>query len=84
MNKKIFFSAGIAFLLFALLSCSDGSKERRMPNISKKMLMNVNKKLVDRDMVEIKRYADSLGLKMKTTKSGLWYKITKDCLLYTS
>ncbi len=79
MNKKIFFfSACIAFLLFALLSCSDGNKDRRMPNISKKMLMNVNKKLVDRDMVEIKRYADSLGLKMKTTKSGLWYKIIKE------
>jgi len=63
----------VAFTL--LLSCSDSNKKRRMPNISKEMLMNVNKKLVDRDMVAIKRYADSLGIKMKRTESGLWYRI---------
>jgi FKBP-type peptidyl-prolyl cis-trans isomerase len=42
------------------------------------MLMNVNKKLVDRDAAEIKKYADSAGLDMKTTETGLWYRIKKE------
>ncbi len=69
----------LTFLMFTLLfSCSDNNKKQRVPVVSREMLMNVNKKLVDRDMVEIKRYADSLGLKMKSTESGLWYRIIKE------
>jgi FKBP-type peptidyl-prolyl cis-trans isomerase len=39
--------------------------------------MSVNKKLLSRDMAEIKRYVDSLGIDAKTTQTGLWYFIRK-------
>jgi FKBP-type peptidyl-prolyl cis-trans isomerase len=38
--------------------------------------MNVNKKLVNRDMTEIRVYIDSLGIDAKTTQTGLWYFIS--------
>ena len=77
--RKIFEYFG--FLVFAIVlfgACSGSGENRRKPYVSKEMLMNVNKKLVDRDAREIKRYSDSLGLKMNTTKSGLWYLIKKE------
>jgi FKBP-type peptidyl-prolyl cis-trans isomerase len=76
MNKvsQVFF----VILLILAAGCSGGDKQRRMPNISRETLMNVNRKLVDRDMGRIQKYADSLGLDMQKTKSGLWYKITAE------
>ena len=78
MYRTILYFLSVSWLIFVMGSCSGDSNRRRMPNISKETLMNVNKKLVDRDMTEIGRYADSLGLDMKKTESGLWYKIVKE------
>lgn len=76
MNKTVLFFVFI--LVVPMLSCSDGNNRKRMPAISRETLMNVNRKLVDRDMIRIQKYADSLGLDMKKTESGLWYMITKE------
>jgi len=76
MNKVI--PVFVVILLLLMIGCSGGDRQRRMPNISRETLMNVNRKLVDRDMDRIRKYADSLGLDMQKTKSGLWYEIIKE------
>ncbi len=40
--------------------------------------MNVNKKLVNHDVEQIKKYVDSLGINAKTTQTGLWYFISSE------
>ncbi|NPA37229.1 MAG: peptidylprolyl isomerase [Chlorobi bacterium] len=64
-------------VVFVSAYCTD-ENQRRHPRVTRQMLMNVNKKLVDKDAAKIKKYADSLGLSMQTTKTGLWYMIKKE------
>ena len=78
MRRIVKYFGFIFFALSLFAACSGSGENRRKPYVSKEMLMNVNKKLVDRDALAIKKYADSLGLKMNTTKTGLWYLITKE------
>jgi len=59
------------------MSCNDTGKTKRRRYVSQETLMSVNKKLLNKDMAEIKRYVDSLGIDAKTTQTGLWYFISK-------
>ena len=79
LSKAIIFLVPAVVAVLLLSSCSgSGQKRKDMPPVTKEMLMNINKKLVDRDMAEIQKYADSAGLTMQKTKSGLWYKILQE------
>lgn len=75
MNSTIRHTIVLLFLTVAFVACNDSGKTKRRRYISQETLMNVNKKLVSRDVAEIKKYVDSLGVDFKTTQTGLWYYI---------
>ena len=77
MNGAIKYTIVLTLFLMFLVSCNDTGKTKRRRYVSQETLMNVNKKLVNRDMDEIKRYVDSLGINAKITQTGLWYSISK-------
>ncbi len=77
MSNIIKYTWFLFFVLFLLVACKDTDRNKRRSYVSQETLMNVNKKLVDRDVIEIKKYVDSLGVKVKITETGLWYMIKK-------
>ncbi len=75
MNRIIIHTIVLVITTILLISCNDTGKTKRRRYVSKETLINVNKKLVNRDMIEIKKYVDSLAIDAKITETGLWYFI---------
>jgi len=75
MNRIIIYTIVLVITVFVFVGCNDTGKTKRKRYVSQETLINVNKKLVNRDAGEIKKYVDSLGVDVKTTQTGLWYFI---------
>lgn len=81
-------STAIKYCLLALLFCVFASimlsckpqKEQKRKSITREMLLQHNKNLVDLENKVIRTYIDSCGLQMQQTKTGLWYGIESDSI----
>lgn len=77
MRNKILCILAFALPLFCACKMQN-SEQQQKHRITREDLINVNRKLVNKDADEIKKYIHQHHLKMTETNTGLWYVVDKE------
>nr|WP_319401975.1 FKBP-type peptidyl-prolyl cis-trans isomerase [uncultured Carboxylicivirga sp.] len=68
---------GIVLLGLSFSSCNNGKKEKKVV-VTREMLIEHNRKLLNLEAEVIKKYLDENNIQMQQTSTGLWYRIISD------
>ncbi|MCU4175426.1 FKBP-type peptidyl-prolyl cis-trans isomerase [Carboxylicivirga sp. N1Y90] len=74
--RNVFLIVACISLAFTF-SCKQ-KKQKQKKVITREMLLEHNRNLVDLENKVIRDYLDTIGIEMQQSKTGLWYKIDSD------